>query len=58
MNAQKTNIFSTIFNFIMIALVADFIVLFFVIMAIAAGQDVAHVPFWDAQIKFIVNLLM
>lgn len=41
----------------LVLLLLDVMVVVFTIFAIASGETVMHVPFWDAQIKFIVSVL-
>lgn len=35
----------------------DVVILSFTILAIAMGQQVSHIPFWDMQIKAVVAIL-
>ena len=44
-------------NTIIILALTDLIIVLFIMLAIANGEDVIHVGFWDAQIRFIVNII-
>lgn len=50
-----------IFNFVLYVLLSlvilDVLILGVTIVAVASGSEVTHIPFWDSQIKFVVNLL-
>ena len=51
-------ILNFVLGMIAVLLVIDVMILFTMLMGIAAGDpNVVHVPFWDAQIKFIVSFL-
>lgn len=46
-----------IINTILILLIIDMFILFGAMMLIAAGESVNNIPFWDAQIRFVIELL-
>lgn len=37
--------------------VLDVMIVIFTLIAVASGQYVPHIPFWDAQMLFVINLL-
>ena len=39
------------------AVLLDLIFLGWAMTAIASGEEVLHIPFWDAQIKLLASLL-
>lgn len=54
---QESTIFSKIMDTLVLLLVVDGLIVLFALLAISAGESVAHIPFWDAQIKFVINLI-
>lgn len=43
---------------VLVFIFVDITILFFTIFSIGFGDSgVQHIPFWDAQIAFIINLL-
>jgi len=50
-------IISIIGKIIIVAMILDALVLMATIGQIASGEPTPHIPFWDAQIKVIANIL-
>lgn len=44
-------------SLITLALIDSGIVLLLMVAIISGDTGVQHIPFWDAQIKFVVNLI-
>lgn len=43
-------------NTLTLMLMADVIILCWMMLAIGSGQQVTHIPFWDTQIRFILSV--
>lgn len=50
-------VLSAIRNIIIILIIVDIIVVIGTMFQIAQGIDTPHIAFYDAQIRFIINLL-
>lgn len=50
-------LFKEIFQGLAFLAFADAMIVMVTMLAIAQGENVQHVPFWDAQIRFVVSIL-
>ena len=46
-----------IIDTICVLILVDIAIVFFSLLVLALGGEIQHVPFWDAQMKFVVDLL-
>ncbi len=57
MKKKYNVVFQVIGTVILFAFILDLIILSAAILQIANGQPTEHIPFWDAQIRFIIHLI-
>ncbi len=46
----------TIGALVLVGMGFDIIIVLWMMLALRVGQEVSHIPFWDAQVRFIVHI--
>ncbi|MDQ3158787.1 MAG: hypothetical protein M3P98_01455 [bacterium] len=54
---EAKSVFGMISKGLIVLAVMDLGIVMITMMAIMAGDQVQHIPFWDAQIRFIINAI-
>lgn len=56
-NISVRNIVATATAILLLVVIFDAFMVLILAIGVSSGQEVQHIPFWDAQLQFFINII-